>query len=190
MDKIPIFQDSIIFGSVINPELDKTILNVIEILIKENEGLRNSNKGGYHSKYIYNEKINKCLLEKSAELIVQNYNLKNVKISLLNLWINRNLKGNYNVPHIHPSSNFSGIYYVDVTKEGGELIFFRADRSSQMLETQSFLKDKDFQEEFHIKPKKNQLLVFPSHLLHMVTPHFDNKPRISVSFNISIKENG
>ncbi len=190
MDKIPIFQDSIIFGSIVNQELDKNILDILDNEMKKNEGVFYTNKGGYQTENIFQEKINNFLLNKSAELLVQNYNLKNVKINLLNLWINHNLKGDYNSPHIHQTSNFSGIYYVEVSKEGGNLIFFRGDRSNQMLDIQSFLKDKDFQEEFHIKPVKNQLIIFPSHLIHMVTPHLDNKPRVSVSFNISIEKNG
>jgi uncharacterized protein (TIGR02466 family) len=190
MAKTTIFQDSIIFDSFINKELDKNILSVLENEMKKNEGVFYTNKGGYQTKKIFNEKIHNPLLEKSAKLIVENYNLKDVKINLLNLWINHNLKGDYNSPHIHQTSNFSGIYYVEVSKEGGNLIFFRGDRSNQMLDIQFFLKDKDFQEEFHIKPVKNQLIIFPSHLIHMVTPHLDNKPRVSVSFNISIQKNG
>ncbi len=59
-----------------------------------------------------------------------------------------------------------------------------------MSDIPNFLKSADFKEEYHFKPLKHQLIIFPSHLLHMVTPHFDDRPRISVSFNISIKENG
>jgi uncharacterized protein (TIGR02466 family) len=190
MAKIPIFQDSIIFGSIINKELNKTILNVLENKMKENEGVFHTNRGGYQTEIIFNEEINNLILEKSAKLIIENYNLKNIKIGLKNLWINRNLKGNYNSPHIHQRSNFSGIYYVEVTEEGGDLIFFRGDRSSQILYIQDILQEEDFREEFHIKPVKNQLIIFPSHLIHMVTPHLEDKPRVSVSFNLSISKNG
>lgn len=190
MAKIPIFQDSIIFGSIINEELNKTILNVLENQMKENEGVFHTNKGGYQTKIIFDEKINKFLLERSAKLIIENYQLKNVKINLLNLWINHNLKGNYNLPHIHQYSNFSGIYYVEVTEEGGDLIFFRGDKSNQMLHIQAILQEEDFREQFHIKPIKNQLIIFPSHLMHMVTPHLDDKPRVSVAFNLLISKNG
>ena len=186
MAKTTIFQDSIIFDSFINKELDKNILSVLENEMKKNEGVFYTNKGGYQTEKIFNEKIHNPLLEKSAKLIVENYNLKNVKINLLNLWINYNLKGNYNSPHVHQTSDFSGVYYVDVAEKGGELIFFRGDRSNQMLDIQSFLKDRDFQEEFHIQPLNKQIIIFPSHLIHMVTPHSDNKPRISVAFNIRL----
>ena len=101
-----------------------------------------------------------------------------------------NNKNNFNTPHIHQLSNFSGVYYVEVSDKNGELIFFRGDKSNQILEIQSFIKDKDFYEEYHVKPLKNQLIIFPSHLMHMVKPHFEEKPRISVSFNITIERHG
>ena len=54
----------------------------------------------------------------------------------------------------------------------------------------NFERDIDFKEEYHIQPLKNQLMIFPSYLLHMVTPHFEDISRISVSFNINIEPHG
>ena len=58
MAKIPKFQDSIIFGSIINEELNKTILNVLENKMKENEGVFHTNRGiGYQTEMIFNKEI-------------------------------------------------------------------------------------------------------------------------------------
>jgi|TARA_R110000803_G_scaffold127973_1_gene195346 uncharacterized protein (TIGR02466 family) len=189
-NKIPIFQDSIITGSVIDKELDKTISMVLQNEIKENQGNFLSNKGGYQTRNINDDKICNTLLKESSEIIIKNYNLTNVKTTMYNLWINKNYEGNYNSPHTHPMSFFSGIYYLDVSEKGGDLILFRGNRSNQIPDIHNILTNPDFRVEYHLKPLKHQLIVFPSHLLHMVTPHFDKRARISVSFNISIKENG
>ena len=190
MAKIPIFQDSILYKSVVDEDLNKTIKSVLQNEIQNNPGNILSNQGGYQTKNITNNFICDKLLKESAELILENYKFTKVKFSMQNLWINKNYKGNYNSPHIHQLSNFSGVYYVEVSDEGGKLIFYRGDKSNQMLEIQTLIKDKDFEEEAHISPVVNQLIIFPSHLLHMVSPHFEEKPRISVSFNISIERHG
>lgn len=37
------------------------------------------------------------------------------------------------------------------------------------------------------KSTNGKLFFFPGYLLHMVAPHFENKPRISVAFNLRFK---
>mgnify|MGYP003137595103 CR=1 FL=1 len=54
---------------------------------------------------------------------------------------------------------------------------------------QKFLQaDSDFFETYQIKPEEDLLMLFPSYLKHMVEPHYDDKARISVSFNINLKD--
>ena len=93
----------------------------------------------------------------------------NANYSLHNLWINKNLKNNYNTLHTHPGSQFSGSYYVDVKKNGGDLVFFRNDISNSMLDVDGIILSSDFTQRYYIKPLKNQLILFSSNLQHMVT---------------------
>ena len=39
------------------------------------------------------------------------------------IWANINTKGNFNTPHTHPGSHYSGCYYVKVPKNSGNLYF-------------------------------------------------------------------
>ena len=41
-----------------------------------------------------------------------------------------------------------------------------------------------------IEPKRGDILFFPSHMLHGVTPHKSDNPRITISGNISIHQVG
>ncbi len=94
-------------------------------------------------------------------------------------------KNNFNHPHVHPRSNFSGIYYLKVPKKGGELIFLENDKRS-MSDLFSFIDSEEFYSEYYIYPKKGLFLLFPSSLSHMVKPHIENTDRISVAFNITL----
>ena len=88
---------------------------------------------------------------------------------------------------MHPGSNFSGVYYLEVTKEGGELVFVRNDTAASFNWVCDFIEDTNFSDSFIIKPKKNLIVLFPSHLSHFVKPHDEDIGRISVSFNICLK---
>ena len=59
-----------------------------------------------------------------------------------------------------------------------------------MLDINKYIIDEDFNAEYHFRPLKNQIILFPSNLIHMVSAHFEDKPRISISFNILIGKNG
>jgi len=190
MAKLPIFSDSIILGSLLDSKLDQTIREVLKSEIENNKGNSFSNKGGYQTVSINNEIICNTILNKSVEMITENYRISNSNFTINSLWINQNNKYNFNSPHIHPLSVFAGVYYLDVAETGGDLIFYRGDRSNQMLDTNKGFVDADFNAEYHFTPLKNQIILFPSNLVHMVSPHFDDKPRISVSFNILITKNG
>ena len=45
----------------------------------------------------------------------------NLKPGLGNMWANINYPGSYNKQHIHPNSQWSGVYYVKVPKNSGSL---------------------------------------------------------------------
>jgi len=41
---------------------------------------------------------------------------------------------------------------------------------------------------FNLKPANGKLLLFPAYLIHMVAPHFDQEPRISMAFNLILEK--
>ena len=104
------------------------------------------------------------------------------------MWINSNKKGDFNKIHNHPCSHFSGVYYLQVQNDGGQLIFYRGDTSNQMVGIQHFIDNADTRTNFEIQPLSNQIIIFPSNLLHTVQPHKSNEPRVSVSFNLLLTE--
>jgi len=188
MVKVNLFTDSIIIESVIDQDLDEAIIKVLNNEEKNNKNVLKSNKGGFQTENINDKKICQTLLNEAGKAISKNYNV-NANYSLHNLWINKNLKNNYNTLHTHPGSQFSGSYYVDVKKNGGDLVFFRNDISNSMLDVDGIILSSDFTQRYYIKPLKNQLILFSSNLQHMVTAHSDEGARISVSFNITLSPN-
>tara|TARA_A100001391_G_scaffold170385_1_gene131402 strand:+ start:593 stop:1159 length:567 start_codon:yes stop_codon:yes gene_type:complete len=188
MIKLPIFQDTIILDSLNNKKVDEKILEVLKKEMESNPGVIVSNEGGYQTDSIYDTLICNTLFQKAVDLILKNYKFEKYNFKLENLWINSNKKGDFNKIHNHPCSHFSGVYYLQVQNDGGQLIFYRGDTSNQMVGIQHFIDNADTRTNFEIQPLSNQIIIFPSNLLHTVQPHKSNEPRVSVSFNLLLTE--
>jgi|TARA_R100000084_G_C4626847_1_gene136229 uncharacterized protein (TIGR02466 family) len=189
MAKEILFLDEVIIENHEDYNLEKKILYCLDHEKKLNNKVIASNMGGFQTPNITDELICKNLVKKIGAALTKEYDLKNIKIRLDNLWINENKKNDFNIPHNHPYSNFSGVYYVSVPKEGGEIMFLRNDPSVGGSNNFKFLKTSNFFTSCTIKPKKNMLLIFSSHISHMVKPHLENMNRISVSFNVVLSKN-
>jgi uncharacterized protein (TIGR02466 family) len=100
-------------------------------------------------------------------------------------WANLFTRGVYFNPHTHADEAWSGVYYVDAGDSGGEaggLLMLgdpRAGAGMVMGPSNRF----DSASAVEHRPKTGELLIFPSWLLHWVTPYTSDQPRISVSFN-------
>tara|TARA_R100000734_G_C3292701_1_gene84300 strand:- start:59 stop:631 length:573 start_codon:yes stop_codon:yes gene_type:complete len=187
MDKRIIFSDSIIFSEIKDNELDEIILRILKEQEDANQGVVKSNRKGFQTDTIDNFYLSKTFTEKAGECLKENYNIdKKTKITLLNLWINKNYKESYNSPHIHPKCNFSGVYYVNASEKEGKLIFLRNDKTAGFTDNHMHFEGTDFHNTYEIQPKNNMFVLFSAHLDHMVEPHYDDEPRISVSFNFGL----
>ena len=100
-------------------------------------------------------------------------------------WANVNRSGAFNRVHTHPGSTWSGAYYVDprappADAEGGTPLHFfdpcqgRANTFLQPILTSSYL----------VRPEPGLMVLFPSYLPHIVSPHQGERERISIAFNL------
>jgi uncharacterized protein (TIGR02466 family) len=101
--------------------------------------------------------------------------------------------GHYAVPHAHPNANFSGVYYVDAGNEpdaeqptSGMLSCLDPRANASGLSTDGWRQGTSFE----IRPKGGLLVMFPASLLHHVHPYRGTRPRVAVSFNVSVHRAG
>jgi hypothetical protein len=102
------------------------------------------------------------------------------EIYLKNIWENQYNKDDYQEPHIHAKSDFSFIIY----KEGeeGKTLFFNPSRNFiEPFDNIEFM----FKKTFMPKCKKDQIVIFPSFLEHMVLKCSDVK---TISGNLNFKK--
>ena len=113
---------------------------------------------------------------------------KNLKSKIGNLWINIHPKGGANIPHAHPGSYFSGVYYPKCDKNSG-ILFFNHPASNYEYHNNRHTIDN-----FTVKngtrasvvPQNNKLVIFPSWGVHYVTPNESEEDRISIAFNVKV----
>jgi len=98
-------------------------------------------------------------------------------------WGNIYKQGEYQEYHIHTHSTFSAVYYATAPENSGDIVFenpFGVDMMEiQNIHTQNNLTYQNCS----YKVKEKRLIIFRSHLRHMVKPGNNQSPRISFAFN-------
>ena len=100
-------------------------------------------------------------------------------------WGNLLRAGDAFSPHTHANAAFSGVFFADAGDAGerhGGLLCLRDPRGgAAMVITPSNRFDSDCVVE--LLPRTGTLYIFPSWLLHWVSPYRGERPRVSISFN-------
>ena len=158
-------------------------------LKKKTEGRKFTNVSGWQS----NDLVN-CpdYIENFKNLAIQHVNTYgktmgiNRDIIMDNIWVNINDYKDSNKAHIHPYSVISGVFYVQVPKQSGNIQFINPyhDLMNYGLKGHVDKRGPVNSPLATFPPNENILLLFPSWLSHLVEPNMNkNEPRISISFN-------
>ncbi len=150
-----------------------------------------SNVGGYQSNNIFinnaSTEIKKLLLS-IENLSTEWYNDFNVKPQfprkIDNCWININSTNNYNKPHVHHQSIFSGVYYVKAPKDTGCITF--NNQSDRDFILQTFTNQNRYTvSDINYDAVVGRVVIFPSWIQHSVGINQSNEDRISIAFNMT-----
>ncbi len=188
-------------GAALNQELIPAILN----RAADEVGLTLSNRGGWHSQDFlsWSGAAGAAVIDAAREtvgamtLMDGPDGLVRAEIAWrVTAWANVNRAGDSNKPHGHPGAFWSGVYWVDdggadADEALGGLLEFTDPRGILPVMTAPHL--------FYavadcmgagrgqtMTPKSGTMVLFPSWLIHAVTPYFGDRPRISVAFNFSL----
>ena len=184
------------------PTLGKGKLSkkIIDILNKHIDKSHISKKDDYSSKLasqIQNEiKISNLMINKnlSKELVnnIKDYLKKShiekvKKIKIINLWVVRQFKNEYNPIHYH-DGEISGVGYLQIPKNMNQNKLvknkqFKTNGTIDFINGQKNLLSNSI---YNLKPKLGDLLIFPSYLMHSAYPFNVDGERRSFSFNAKI----
>lgn len=104
-------------------------------------------------------------------------------------WINLAGPGAYQEYHIHPGSHFSTVYYAKVPEGCNSKLVFQ---SSKYYVDMYSLPVRNYTPAnfgtFIYEPKEGDLVIFRSHIPHMVTKNQSDQDRVSISINYYFME--
>ena len=179
---IPIFSNNI--------KINDKIINDLKSLPIERVHIDN----GYNSleKYVLNQKP--FILLKNS--ILENLNIylykiikikKNINFKLMNSWVNVHKKGDWAQEHEHSNSYISGIVYLDVFGNSGNLIFKKENNWTNIFPKVPLIDFEEYNETnsttWTYVPKNGDIYLFPSFLKHSVEKNLNKKNRYSLAFN-------
>jgi len=140
---------------------------------------------------ISNNFIKKYLLKelrKNIKIFLAKEKVKNIKeIRVLNLWVVRQFKGEYNPIHYH-EGDLSGVGYLTLPKNMTKNVLVK----NKKLKTNGTIDFINGQKAFlsnsiyNLIPKIGDLIIFPNYLMHTAYPFNINGERRSFSFNVKI----
>jgi uncharacterized protein (TIGR02466 family) len=184
------------------PSIGKTKISkkFLDKLNNEFDIKSNSKKIDYSSKLasqIKNElKISSSFIKKYLEKeLIKNVNnflsndkIKNIKkIKILNLWVVRQFKGEYNPIHYH-EGDLSGVGYLKLPKgmTNNKMVKNKKLKTNGTIDFINGQKGFLSKSIYNVVPKIRDLLIFPNYLMHTAYPFNIEGERRSFSFNAEI----
>ena len=127
-------------------------------------------------------------LIKNINEFLYNDKIKNIKeIKILNLWVVRQFKGEYNPIHYH-EGDLSGVGYLKLPKgmTNNKMVKNKKLKTNGTIDFINGQKGFLSKSIYNVVPKTRDLLIFPNYLMHTAYPFNIEGERRSFSFNAKI----
>jgi uncharacterized protein (TIGR02466 family) len=184
------------------PSIGKTKIskNFFDVLNKEFDTKSKSKKIDYSSKLasqIKKElKISQTFIKKNLEKelknniikFLSNEKIKKIKeIKILNLWVVRQFKGEYNPVHYH-EGDLSGVGYLKLPKNmtNNKMVKNKKIKTNGTIDFINGQRNFLSKSIHNVIPKIRDLIIFPNYLMHTAYPFNIEGERRSFSFNAKI----
>ena len=178
-------------------KMDNTamIKKLYDLKEENKKGTPRSNVGGWHSgldlyKVSEFKDITVSILEHAKECFGHLDVQEKYVPEMTGLWGMINPPGSRNNVHTHPYNYLSGVYYLKVPQNSGNLVFLEPKPQAEVLSPPK-IKEASIHLAHSVtwEPKENSLIFFPSWLQHEVQINNSNQDRVILSFNINWREN-
>ena len=131
--------------------------------------------------------LEKELIQKINKFL-SNDKIKNIKkVKILNLWVVRQFKSEYNPIHYH-EGDLSGVGYLKLPKgmTNNKMVKNKKVKTNGTIDFINGQRGFLSRSIYNIVPKERDLIIFPNYLMHTAYPFNINAERRSFSFNAKI----
>ena len=190
---------SIWFGTVINEINTKIDVNPIKDYVYNlKKELPHSNIGSVVGAWqspdlLDNDVFNpvKDEIFHNADVMSKMFNIREDKeLVISNMWANVNPRGGSNKPHTHPGAVFSGVFYIQVPKNSGDICFTHPANNHNYHFNVHTVTNWNIVNSGgrNITPSVGKMIMFPGYQNHYVEPNLSNEDRIVLGFNITLTD--
>ena len=160
-------------------------------------GMRASNRHAFHSLRDFHLAtdaatawLNASILDFATQALTPVMNKKqDWEIQFLGVWAVASDKGGWLMPHNHFPAPWAGVLYLDAEHVVGDDPKDSAGRLDLLCPV-PLAEVFGLQPSMSVIPRNGLALLFPGALQHAVYPHFSEKTRYAVSFNLAVKPRG
>ena len=181
---IPIYTTDFYIDKNIKTYLNKipTILNKdSHCYISKNTSLLNSE----NFKQLTKEIIKHITKYKLNVLEIKDH----IQLHITDSWLVKHKQNNYGPMHNHFNSLISGVLYIKVPENSGDITFHKPGYFNYEPSIALDYKNYNFHNSssWTLNVKENLLILFPSNLMHSISPNLSNKDRLVLAFNLFLK---
>lgn len=191
MEILPLFSTPLYLNNI-NINLDvKEYIKQYNYIPRDKDGIVNS-----HStldNYILNDPALHTLKQTIEKEV--NYFLKeqlkftrHLNFYITTSWVVKHFKNHFSPGHRHSNSLFSGVVYLQVDENSGNIVFSSASNNVLPYQIAPGIEEYNIYNSttWSITPRNNDIIIFPSHLAHHVTNNRSNNERYVLAFNVFI----
>lgn len=152
-----------------------------EFMEKEKGGNASNQHGWQSRKHLHDDAIFNPVVDLITQQLNNIIQSDDIVPIVDALWYNVNPPGAYNVTHVHPSSWYSGAFYLQTDPNTGSIVFTDPRPAAMFDENRILTEGGKMAKEY--KPQPGTLIMFPSWLPHLVMQNKSNITKICISFN-------
>ena len=164
------------------------------MMVEDPDGIVRSNVDGWHSgeNSLHTHpalgELNRAIIGEMWEIAKEFDYSRDFAFDITGMWANVNPPGAYNRVHVHPHTQWSGVFYVQASEGCGDIGFHDPRPQAMILQpvvANSKCVDKKIKPVMSYEPCANQLILFPGYVPHEVAINRSAGDRISIAFNVS-----
>ncbi len=114
--------------------------------------------------------------------------LRHRSAAITGLWANINPPGARNSGHTHPNNFLSGVYYVEAPAGEGKIEFADPRPQAEVMMPPTAEGNRFNGNSITFEVKAGRMILFPAWLRHSVPVNRSNADRISIAFNLMVKD--
>ena len=131
--------------------------------------------------------LSKELIKNIKEYLIESESYKIKEIKIINVWVVKQFKNEYNPIHYH-EGQISGVGYLKIPKNmnHNKLLANKKIKTNGTIDFINGQKNFLSKSIYNLNPKLGDLVIFPNYLMHTAYPFNVEEERRSFSFNVKI----